>query len=258
MNNEKRDGLEIDLQKLLLAYLSKWWIIVAATALAGLMALYITANFITPTYQASVLVYVNNARSDQQVDYISSSNLATAQRLVNTYVNIIKSDSVLEKVAEESGLSASAAQLRKVMSASQVDDTELFRVTITHEDPAMAAKIANAVAEVAPAEIGNIVEGSSTKIIDYAKVPVNPASPNLNRNAVLGALVGCMLALLYLTIRFLLAVRIKDEEDLTMLFDLPVLAQIPAFAASNSKRSGYSTEKNGYGYHSVTEKGGKK
>ncbi len=258
MNNEKREGFEIDLQKLLLSYLNKWWLIVASTVLAGVMALYITANFVTPLYQASVMVYVNNAKSDQVVEYISGSNLATAQRLVNTYINIIKSDSVLEKVAEESNLSVSAAQLRSVMSASQVGDTELFNVTITHPDAKLAAQIANAVAEVAPAEIGEIVEGSSTKIIDYAKVPTAPSSPNISRSTMLGAVVGAFLALLYLTIRFLMDVRIKDEEDLTMLFDLPVLAQIPSFAPESSKRrGGYASEKNGYGYQSASGKGGK-
>jgi capsular polysaccharide biosynthesis protein len=257
MINENRDALEIDLQKLLLAYLNKWWLIVVSTVLAGLAALYISANFITPMYEADVRIYVNNVRSDQYVEYISSSNLATAQRLVNTYIHIIESDTVLEKVAEASGLDVTAKQIRKVMSASQVDDTELFDVTITHADPKVAAHLANAIAEVAPAEIGTFVEGSSTEIIDYAKVPASPSSPNLNRNCILGGLIGCVLALLYLTLRFLMDVRIKDEEDLNMLFEVPVLAQIPAFVPSGSKRgSGYG--KNPYEQTETAKKGGDK
>lgn len=252
MMNEKRDGLEIDLQKLLLAYLRKWWLILACTVLAGAIALYVTAKFITPLYQAEVTVYVNNLKSGQEVEYVSSSNLSTSQRLVNTYITIIRSDTVLEKVAEASDLNVTAGQIRSVMSAAQVDDTELFTVTITHSNPEVAAQLANAVAEVAPAEIEEFVEGSSTKIIDYAKVPVNPSSPNHSRNTVLGALVGCVVALLYVTLRFLLDVRIKDEEDLNMLFDLPVLAQIPAFAPEGSKR------RSAYGYNTpaAEEKGG--
>lgn len=249
MMNEKREGLEIDLQKLLLAYIKKWWLILACTVVAGLVSFYVTANFVTPMYKASVMVYVNNSKSDTQIDSISSSSLSTAQRLVNTYINMIESDTVLEKVAEATGLNITAGQIRSVMSAAQVDDTELFSVTITHEDPKLAAHIANAVAEVAPGEIEDFVEGSSTKIIDYAKVPTAPSSPNKSRNCIIGALVGCVVALLYVTLRFLLDVRIKDEEDLNMLFDLPVLAQIPSFAAEGSKRS------NGYGYGSAAEKG---
>lgn len=248
--NERRDGVEIDLQKLLLAYLHKWWLILATAIVVGVAALIVTINFITPMYKAEVTVYVNNARGDQQVDYISSSNLATAQRLVNTYINIIESDTVLEKVAAASGLDITAADIRKSMSAEQLDETEVFTVTITHPDPVQAAQIANALAEVAPNEIANIVEGSSTKIIDYAKVPENPSSPNATKNTILGVLVGGVVAVLYVTLRFMLDVRIKDEEDLNMLFDVPVLAQIPSFTAEGSKRRGY-------GYDTAAaEKGG--
>ena len=257
MINENRDALEIDLQKLLLAYLNKWWLIVACTVVAALASLYITINFITPMYKADVRIYVNNSRSDQYVEYISSSNLSTAQRLVNTYINIIESDSVLEKVAQASGLNISAGQIRRAMSASQVDDTELFDVVITHANPKLAAQLANAIAEVAPAEIGDIVEGSSTKIIDYAKVPSAPSSPNKSRNCVLGGLIGCVAAMLYLTLRFLMDVRIKDEEDLSMLFDAPVLAQIPAFVPSGAKRGG-SYGKNPYEQTETARKGGDK
>ena len=251
--NENRDGFEIDLQKLLLAYLSKWWLILLCALAAVLGAFYVTSNMITPMYRAEVTVYVNNTASGLQLDTISNSNLVTSQRLVSTYVNIIESDTVLEKVAEASGMEITAEQIRKIMSAKQVDDTELFDVVITHADPVLAAQLANAVAEVAPGEIENFVEGSSTKIIDYAKVPVRPSSPSLGKNCVLGAVMGIVAALAYLTLRFLFDVRIKDEEDLNMLFDIPVLAQIPAFIPEGSKRrNGYSK----HAYETDTDKKG--
>ena len=240
---EPRNGLEIDLKKLLLAYLSKWWLIVLCAVIAVVVAFYVTTSLITPMYQAKVTVYVNNTASGQQVDYISNSNLATSQRLVNTYINMIRSDTVLEKVAEASDMEIAADQIRRIMSVEQVDDTELFDVFITHADPVMAAQLANAVAEVAPGEIENFVEGSSTKIIDYAKVPEKPISPSSSRNCILGALMGIVAAVVFLTVRFLLDVRIKDEEDLNMLFDVPVLAQIPGFISAGSVR------RNSYGGH---------
>lgn len=207
-------------------------------------------------YRASVTVYVNNIRGDQYVEYITNSNLATAQRLVNTYVNIIKSDSVLEKVADTLDQNVSASQIRAAMSAAQMDDTEIFTVTITHADPEMAAQIANAVAEVAPREIETYVEGSSTKIIDYAKTPQSPSSPNVTRNTLLGAIVGCLAALVYIALRFLMDVRIKDEEELNMLFNLPVLAQIPAFHAESKNRSSYGKRGYSYASASISAKGG--
>lgn len=241
---QPRDGKEIDLQKLLWAYLRKWWLIVVCGLVVAAAALLYTMNCVTPLYRASVTIYVNNISAGERIDYISGSNLSAAQQLVSTYVNIIRSDSVLQKVVDQSGLDYSAAQIRSYMSAAQVGETELFNVYITHSSPQMAAQIANAVAEVAPGEIEKIVEGSSTKIIDYATVPAGRYSPNYSKNTMLGAVVGVVLAVAYVTLRHLLDVRLKDEDELVQMFDLPVLGRIPSFSQLNSKKGGY--QKSGY------------
>lgn len=255
MLNEKRSILEIDMQKLMLTYLNRWWLLLIGTVVAVAIALVCTANFITPMYTASVTVYVNSTKTaEEEVTYISASTLSAAQRLVNTYIKIIESDSVLSKVAEASGLDISGDDIRAAMSASQVDNTELFKVRITHRVPERAAQIANAVAEVAPGEIEGVIEGSSTKIIDYAKVPNTPSSPNAKKNGALGGIIGFLLVLIYLTVHFLLDVRIKDEDELTTLFDAPVLGQIPVFGQSSGRR--HSTEKNAYEVNEAQQEGG--
>ena len=253
MINSKRSVLEIDMQKLVLTYLSKWWLLLSGAIIVGAMFLFYTTFFVTPIYRASVTVYVNSSKGIEEINNITNASLVTAQRLVNTYIKIIESDSVLTKVAEASRLNITADGIRGAMSAEQVDNTELFKVHISHADPKLAAQIANAVAEVAPREIENVVEGSSTKIIDYAKVPKVPSSPNVRQSCMLGGVVGLVLVLAYLTARFLLDVRIKDEDELASLFDAPVLGQIPVFSHDNGKR--YGAEGNAYDTSADQQKG---
>ena len=240
--NGIKENVEIDLKKLLLVYLRKWWLIVACALVAALGTFYVTANHITPTYRAGVTVYVNNTRSDQVIEYLSNSNLEAAKQLVSTYTNIISSNTVLEQVVRESGLSYTPDDIRDMMSTQQVSETEIFRVYITHPDPYVAAEVANAIASVAPAEIEEFVEGSSAKIIDYAKIPTSRYSPSYEKNTVLGAVIGAVAAVLYLTLRYLLDVRIKDSEDIEMLFEIPILGQIPNFVGSDSRKKDYSYE----------------
>ena len=102
----------------------------------------------------------------------------------------------------------------------------------------MAAEIANAVAEVAPGEIESFVDGSSTKIIDYAKVPNSPYTPSYRRNILLGGLAGCFLAVLYVSLRQLLDVRVKSGDELSQLTGLPMLGQIPVFAEEKGRLPG--------------------
>ena len=226
--NNNRD-MEIDLWKLLGVYLSRWKLIAAAAAVTAAVALAYTVLLVTPLYRTGVMVYVNNIESNQKIEYISASNLATSQQLVNTYKNIISSDTVLEEVAQVLDLGYTAQNIRSMMTTAQVQETEIFQVFITHPDPEVAAKIANTIAEVAPGKIAEFVEGSSTKIIDYAKVPGSRYSPSYQKNAMMGALLGIAAALAYLTLAYLLDVRIRDDEDITEYFDQPLLGQIPAF-----------------------------
>ena len=55
----------------------------------------------------------------------------------------------------------------------------------------------------------------------------------------MGAMLGLVAALGYLTLAYLLDVRIRDDEDITEYFDQPLLGQIPAF--NQAKQEGYET-----------------
>jgi len=243
-NREDRDFLEIDIWKLLFVFVDRWKLLAGSALAAAVLAFFVTTQLMTPIYKASVTIYVNNINANEKIEYINASNLATAQQLVNTYVNMIRSDTVLEKVIETEGLDYEAKDVRQMMTASQVDETELFDVYISHPDAEEAARIANAVAEVAPDEIAYFVEGSSTKIIDYAKVPESPSSPSVKGNTVVGFLLGGLLAAAYVALGYMMDVRIKDEEDLAALFDIPMLGQIPNFEEGKNKdaRQSYSQD----------------
>ena len=232
---QREDEMEIDLGKLLHYYWQNWKALIASGLVGVLAALLVTALFITPKYRASVTVYVNNMSSTQSMEAITGTNLSAAQQLVNTYVNIIKSDTVLEEVIQKGHLDCTADDIREMMMAKQVNKTEMFTVTISHPDAEMAAKIVNSIAHVAPARISNFVKGSSTEIIDYAKVPNEPYSPSYPKNIVMGGLLGLILVSIVLTFRFLFDMRIQTEEDVASYLRVPVLGTIPEHAPEEKK-----------------------
>lgn len=235
--NERKDEITIDLGKLMSYYLRHWGLLFVSGLALAFIAFMVTKFAITPQYKASVTIYVNNTSSTQGIESITGTNLTAAQQLVNTYVNIIKSDTVLDEVIQNGNLSGTAENIRQIMTASQVDDTEMFTVTISHPDPETAAHIANTIAAVAPNRISGFVKGSSTEIIDYAKVSAAPYTPSYSKNVVLGALLGCVLMGTYLTIRFLFDMRIKDEEDVVEYLKIPVLGVIPEHEEGEKKKS---------------------
>lgn len=240
-NNEKMSGIDIDLQGLLRAYLHKWWIILICLVLGAAIAFGITYQFVTPMYQARISIYVNNNKSGEDKEYLSSADLSASQRLVNTYVSIAKSERVLEKISENLNGEYSVSWLNRAISASQLNDTEIFCIYVLHEDPAEAARIANTAADVAPGEIAQIIEGTSAEVVDTAKVPASRYSPSYKRMTLLGGALGVFLSVVFLTLHYLSDTRIKDENDLTTLYPLPVLGRIPNFdIASSASSYGYS------------------
>ena len=247
---------EINLTEMLSAIVRKLWLVILCAVLTGAAARIYTDNFVTPMYRSTVSIYVNNSITTNNTTMgISASDLATSQRLVLTYVNILRSNTVLEKVAEKvyekDGIKTSAGAIRGAMTASSMGETELFEVSIATPNPRTSAAIANAIAEVAPAEIAYFVEGSSTKIVDYAKVAASPYSPDPNQNTLLGMIGGALIAVVIIVLQTLLDVRVKGEEDLAMISNAPVLGMIPDLAMEITDHYGY---KSGYksGYRTYT------
>ena len=239
------EKMEIDLKGLAKDVFKRVWIIVLCAAVLGAATLIYTYNFVTPTYKATVTFYVNN-NSEATSNSVSSSNLAVALQLTKSYVNIIQSDRVLGKVVQNAEFtSLTAADIRKMMTAEVMDETEMFSVSIISPNPKMSADIANAIAEHAPSEIRNVIEGSNAKVVDKATVPTEQYAPNYLISGILGTLIGAVLATVVIAIYLLSDNRVKSAEDLTRVCQLPVLGTIPDFmeAAKYAEKSGEKKER---------------
>ena len=204
------------------------WIIILSAVVLGAAVLIYTANFVPPRYKAEVTLYLNNRSSSLGSDYMDSSDYAVALRQVETYTMIITSNAVLDKVATATGLNITGDQIRGMMSASAIGETEMFKVSIVSTDPEVSAKIANTIADVAPGTIKTQFNlGSEAHVVDYARVPKSRFSPSYTVNTLAGAFAGAMLAVVAILVHMRLDVRVKKESDLTKICSVPVLGVIP-------------------------------
>lgn len=225
--HEKESEMELNFQDLLQLYLRRWKLLVLCVIIGVVIALGITMFAVTPMYRAEATIYVNNNRISQDQDYLTSTDLSASIHLVKGYLILSTSDAVLEKVAEELGGDYSAAKIRSAISVEQLEETVIFALRVVHPDPEEAARVANKLAEVIPQVGPNVIKGSSAAVIDTAKVPTGIYSPSYSRNILLGALGGLLAAMIYVTILYLKDTRIKDENDLTDMFQLPILGRVP-------------------------------
>lgn len=233
-------SVELNLRELLAVIVRRLWIIVLSAVLVGVIAYVYTAKFVTPMYMTSVTIYVNNTVYGEK-EGITNNDLATSERLVSTYMQVIQSDSFLEKVSLAVGNKVSAAEIGQSLTTRAMTGTEIFSITVVNADPELAAEIANTIAKITPVEVPKIAEGSSARVIDYAKVPTSPYSPSYAKNVALGACIGAMLVIIVLVIQVLMDLHVKGEEDLKLYSEAPVLGHIPHYEAAG-KITGYEYE----------------
>lgn len=234
MAQKERDMIEIDLLKLVLVLWRKAWAIVLAMVVMGGIAFGFTYNFIEPTYQSSVKVYVNN--TNQNNTTISSADISTQRSLVQTYIVTLKSRTTLNEVIKQANLDYDFEELSGMISAEAVNSTEVFEVTVVSKDAKEAAEIANTIAEVLPTRISEIIESSSVKILDYAIINNEPVSPSYIKNIAIGALAGAVVAVALIFLQFVLDNKIHSEEYLIEHYKYPILAVIPDLTATSKNK----------------------
>ena len=178
MNQE--EYAEIDLLKLIKALWSKALVIIFVAVLFAAGVFAYTLFFISPAYDATASIYVNNSSFTfgSTSFSISSSELNASNSLVNTYIYILKSRTTLEDVIAKADLPYSYEGLSKMITTRTVTGTAAFDVTVRSSSPIEAEHIANVIAEVLPDRIAEIVDGSSVRIVDYAIVPAHRAAPS--------------------------------------------------------------------------------
>ena len=242
---KKNQEIEIDLQQLFHVLLSKAWLISLVAVVCAIAVFVGTLFFVTPQYKSSAMFYVNNSDIDIGSTTLSltASDISASRGLVDLYIVILNTRETLLDVIDYAGADVTYSQLVGMISAEAVNETEVFRVTITHPDPVTADKLADAVAYILPKRIANIVEGTSAKIVESSVVAAGPSSPSYTKNTIMGFLVGVLAMAMFLVVRELTNVTIRTEEDIAQACKHPVLASVPDMEVTS--KGGYY-----YGYGS--------
>ena len=229
---------EISVKELVVCVWDKFWIIALTTVVFGVGAFFVTEYMIAPKYQATISMYVNN--KTENATSLTTSDVAAAKSLVDTYITIIESNSVLKEVADNAAFECTPAQIKKMMHAKALNSTEVFEVSITSTSPETSAEIANLLADLAPNKISEIVDGSSVKIIDRALVPTEPVSPSMSKNVAIACLIGFLGTCFAVVCLHMLDTTIYSEEDIKKFCTLPVLGIFSDFNQVSASKYGYS------------------
>ncbi len=247
MNNTKENE-QIDIKRLLEVILDRIVTIVVITLVFGLVFFAVSQYFIVPKYESTTTLYVNNQNELGNAELDSkmlSSDITASRQLVPTYIEMIQSKRILKEVSnvieEKTHQEYSVREIKEMLSVEAVADTEIIRIAVRNEDPAIARDIANAIAEESKKNIPEIISQSTVSIIDKAESTNSPVFPNVRNSIILGALLGFILSISVISLKEIFDVRVKSADDLVGRFSYPVLGAIPEIYVSYDE-SAYDDE----------------
>ncbi|HEY5901364.1 MAG TPA: Wzz/FepE/Etk N-terminal domain-containing protein [Anaerolineales bacterium] len=120
--------------------LRQWLWLVAVGLLAGLLSGFIASSVRQPVYESSTKLLVSNELEGKSSAYAGLTNT----QLVQTYIQLLKTESLRTAAAEKIGVRIRESQV----DVQMVPDTQIIEIRIQADEPDKAALIANTMVTV--------------------------------------------------------------------------------------------------------------
>lgn len=232
---------ELDLKELLSLFWSKiFQIIVIVLIVTGVGVIY-TYGFTTPKYSSSttlVLTGSETSTSSDATNSITTTDITLNSKLVSTYSELVKSSKVLRQVISNLGIDVNEDELRKNVTVKSVEDTEVIKITVTNENAAYSAKIANEIAKIFSGMVSDIYNINNIYIVDEAEVSNTPSNIHHSKDIMIFGFLGLVISIMYVLIANMLDTTVKTPEDVEKGVGLPVLVTIPYIENFGNEKGG--------------------
>ncbi len=129
------------------------WIIVVTMLIAAAVAAAVTSQ-LKPVYRSTIKLRLLTT-TQGEVGSLVEYNIWYADRLLNTYVQIVQSRPILDELMEQVQL-----ELPPEIEVQALTNTELIEVSVLHDDPRVATHAANAMADILIEHSRNLYTGS--------------------------------------------------------------------------------------------------
>lgn len=224
MNSNDNPSIEIDVLYLLRKLWSRKFFIIFIALVVGTVALLGSVFFLKPKYTSTTRIYVVSRSSDSS---LTNQDLQAGSYLVNDYKEVITSNEVLSSVISQENLSLSTSELSNMISVNIPTDTRVISISVEDTDAQEASDIANTIREVAAEKIKSVTKVDDVTTLEAAEVASKPSSPNIKRNAALGALAGVFLAVVGILVAEVLDDRVRRPEDVEEVLGMTLLGVVP-------------------------------
>lgn len=227
----QEDGFVISLDAFWAALKKRYWVAIVAVLVATLGWYGVKTITFKPVYSTSATftVAISNSYGNSTKTY----NNKTAQQMAKTFPYILQSGVLSDIVATELGYQT----LPGTVTATAVEDTNLFTLKVSAADPQLAFDILQSVIRNYP-KVAEFVVGSTTlTLLSEDGVVTEPSNAVSWRTAFkYGMLIGVAIGLVAVVLYMLLHRTVRRVEDLKGLSNAKCLAVVPHLTQKRRSR----------------------
>lgn len=215
---------EFDIREILSLLRKHIKLILFSLILCGLFAYGFTTFFIHKEYRSDSTIYITPKLNESGT--IDLSTMQINSKLVNNYMEILKGETILTKVADSLEVD-NVDMIKNSLKVSNKPDTEIIVISAVTTDAVLSRDIVSATVDVFSKEMKDILNIENITVLNEAKVNEAPVSPSVVKNTLLGVFIGIALSVGYVLIRYLMDQRLKTREAAESYLGIPVLAVVP-------------------------------
>ncbi|MFE4121336.1 YveK family protein [Priestia sp. YIM B13486] len=218
----------ISLRDLFQVLRKRLWLIALIAIIAATISAVISFFVLTPVYQTSTQILVNQAKSEQQL--YNAGAVQTNVQLISTYNDIIKSPAILDTVIEELKLDGSAKSLSGQIQVTSAENSQVALITVQDTNAKRATEIANTTASVFQQKVPKIMNMNIDNVSILSKADLaaskSPVKPQPVLNIAIALVVGLMVGIGLSFLLEYLDNTVKTEQDIENILELPVMGVI--------------------------------
>ena len=219
----------IDLREYFFILKKKMWLIALAAIVCGLVSGIISFFVLTPVYEANTSLIVNKEVENEMTQMSTSDDLNFVQKLAVTYGEIIKSRTVITSTIDRLDLDMTYDELLASISVTNVDSTQIIKISVQNTSPTIAARICNTIPQIFSTEVQRVVKASGVEVIDKATIPENPVKPNKTMNIAIAMVLGVMGSVFLIFLKEALNTKVKEPKDIEDKLGIPVFGVVPKY-----------------------------
>lgn len=204
----------------------------------GLISFVISQFVITPQYEATSKVIINQKKDQQENLYDNPNEVQTNIHLIKTYSEIIDSNEIKSKAIKQANVNENN-EVEKGISITSEENSQIIKINVINKDPKIAVNLANTIAELSKVKIKKVMGIDNLSILSKAtnNQVTSPSLPNKPLNIVIGLFIGLVLSLLIIFIRYLMNNKIKTEKEVEDLLSLPTIGKINDLGGKKNEKS---------------------